>query len=218
MKTQYSEFKRKEKYIKALEWEYLQDYPEFTPEQINRPIAVVVGSFNADINRYGDESLKMSVINDYKRILIDKDKTDEDGMEQSMIAVLYFLIGVEESIRYDVTRAGKVPFPEEHKEKYLEFISVMTKRVVQDMCTTIEAKIPHTAKVEYQRLTGDQPKKTSQEENSQSFAKRFTSNKRNLKEIISSPDPSLLFADKISKRVRFDNKRNSTDTKGVTTK
>ncbi len=96
MKTQYSAFKKKEKYIKALEWEYLQDYPDFTPEQINRPIAVVVDSVDGDINQYCDESLKMSVINDYKRILIDKDKTDEDGMEQSMIAVLYFVIGVEE--------------------------------------------------------------------------------------------------------------------------
>jgi hypothetical protein len=218
MKTQYSEFKTKEKYTKALEWEYLQDYPEFTPEQINRPLAVVVGSVDADIKRYGDESLKMSVINDYKRILRDKDKTDETGLSQCRLIVLSYIIKAEEPIRYDVTRAGKVPFPEEHKEKYLEFISGMTKRVVQDMCATIEAKIPHTAKVEYQRLTGDQPKKTSQEENSQSFAKRFTSNKRNLKEIISSPDPSLSFADKISKKVRFDDKANSTNTKGVTTK
>ncbi len=200
--------------IKALEWEYLQDYPKFTPEQINRPIAVVVGSVDGDVNQYSDKSLKMSVIDDYKRILRDKDKTDEDGMGQSMIAVLYFFIGIEELIKYYITEIGEVPFPEEHKEKYLEFISGMTKRVVQDMCTTIEAKIPHTAKIEYQRLIGNESKKTSQEEHSQSFVKRFAGNKRSLKEIDSPPS----FADKIRKKVRFDDELRSNNTKSVTTK
>lgn len=206
MKTQYSAFKKKEKYIKALEWEYLQYYQEFTQEQINRPIAVVVGSIDADIKRYGDESLKMSVINDYKRILRDKDKTDETGLSQCGLIVLSYIIKAEEPIRYDVTRAGKVPFPEEHKEKYLEFISNMTKIVVHDMCTTIETKISHAAKIEYQRLTGDKPKKTSPRETSSSFTERFASNKRNLEEIPSSLGSSASFVDKVSKKIRFDGK------------
>jgi hypothetical protein len=208
MKTRYSEFKKKEKYIKALEWEYLQDYPDFTPEQINRPIAVVVGSVDADINQYSDESIKISIINDYKRILRDKDRTDEDGMEQSMIAVLYFLIGVEESIRYDITRAGKVLFPEEHKQKYLEFISNMTRRVVQDMCATIEAKIPHSAKIEYQRLTGNKSEETFQKKHPQkSFVEKFSGKKRSSEEILPSSNSSSSFVDKIGKKTRFDDEK-----------
>ena len=122
MKTQYSAFKKKEKYIKALEWEYLQDYPDFTPEQINRPITVIVGSVDFDINQYSDESVKMIIINDYKRILRDKDETDETGLSQCALTALSYLIKAEEPIRYDITEVGKVPFPEEHKEKYLEFM------------------------------------------------------------------------------------------------
>jgi hypothetical protein len=218
MKTQYSNFKKKEKYIKALEWEYLQDYPEFTQKQINRPIDVIVDAIDFDVNQYSEESLKMFVINDYKRILRDKDETDETGLSQCKLAALSYIIKAEEPIRYYITKAAQVPFPEEHKEKYLEFISNMTQGVIKDMCATIEAKIPNTAKIEYQRLIGNDPRKASPEEHSQSFVQRFAGNKRSPEEIKSSTPSSSSFIDKISKRVRSNDEVKSNNKKSVTTK
>ena len=82
-----------------------------------------------------------------------------------MIRVLHFLIKKVKTIKLDVSQCGDIPFPEEFKERYLEFISKMTENVVNDMCNILEGKIAHTGKLEYWKLIGREPEEDDDSQN-----------------------------------------------------
>ena len=180
MNTKYTNFTKLERYIDALKGEYYQEYPEFTFEQIRRPIYLVAGWVDSDVNKTRSEKLKMLEIDIYRETLREREKMEEDGreLERSMLGALYFLIKIEESVRGDVTVNGKVPFPEDNKEKYLEFVSKMTERVVLDMCDTLEKKISHAGKVEYWKWVGQEPEESKLSDSPKSFVENVSSKKR----------------------------------------
>lgn len=207
MKTQYPNSLKKEKYIIVLSGDYQREYTEFLPQQIKRPIEMVVGSISSDMEDFEKDTIKLFRIRDLKKILRERDKMDEeseDRLSQCMLTVLHFLIKIEEGIRYDVSEVTGIPFPEEQKEEYLDFISKMTERVIVDICKATEEKIPHTTKLEYQRLVGEEENildNNSDEENknSKTFVERFS--KRDIEEEEKS------FANRVRK-VRFEDEEN----------
>ena len=166
MKTSYKNFTKTELYIEALKGEYFQEYPEFSLEQIRRPIYLVAAGVDSDFNSYnGNELIKMCVVEAYKRILIDRENTKKKGLKYAMIRVLHFLIKKVKTIKLDVSQCGDIPFPEEDKERYLEFISKMTENVVNDMCNILEGKIAYTGKLEYWKLIGKEPQEDDDSQN-----------------------------------------------------
>ncbi len=205
MRTKYENFTKKERYIEALKGEYFQEYPEFTFEQIRRPIYLAVEWVDGDVNDHSSEKLKMFSIDSYKEILRDREETDETGLEQSMLGVLYFLIKIEDVIRYDVAESCNIPFPEDNKEKYLEFISKMTEGVVRDMCDTLEKRISYAGKIEYWRLIGQDPEEDKTLSSTESFAEKVSKGKRSLATI---EEPQSFTQKFTSKRVRFSDEEN----------
>lgn len=189
MNTKYKNFTKLERYIDALKGEYYQEYPEFTLEQIRRPIYLIANWVDLDVNKARSEKLKMLDIGIYREILRDREEIEEDGreLEQSMLGVLCFLTKAEDVIRYDVSECCKIRFPEESKEKYLEFISKMTETVVSDMCDTLEKRISYAGKIEYLRWIEQEPEENKSQIPQESFVERVSGTRRS--NILSSEDP-----------------------------
>lgn len=211
MSTRYKNFTKRVLYVEALKGEYYQEYPEFTLDQIRRPIHLAAGWVDYDLNRYTSEKLKMFVIDCYKEILSDREQTDESGLEQTMLRVLYFLIKVENVIRFDYSPRLNIPFPEKDKDKYLDFISKMTERIVRDMCDTLEKKISHAGKVEYLNWMGPEPEPEENkfQNSAESFVENVSGGKR--------PTPTVDDPQPFTKNVRSRNVRFSDESTKIFT-
>jgi|GEM_PF-3517009 len=140
-------FKDKNKYSKTLISRYSEIYPEFSMEQLEAPIVRVVNNISYDISCFelyehviaNIFAIKQFLISSYPGISISR--TSGKGV------LLRYSRGDEELLR----RLMKDDFPEGHREKYLKFVSEMTKNAIREICQETEKSIPHSAKIEYQR-------------------------------------------------------------------
>jgi hypothetical protein len=152
MKTQYPNGQNIKQYIGVLTSEYQTVYSDFSPKTIKTHISEVVEGIDYNINELESDDGKLFPINELKRISAGSLTTEEkDKFIGGMAIILCYCEKVEDVVR-DRIEALEIPFPEEYKEEYLEFISKMTKRAIKDICAATEEKIPHSAKIKYQRL------------------------------------------------------------------
>ena len=140
MKVGYPNLLKKDKYIAVLASKYFLEYESygFNLEQIKAPIKYIINCLDFEINRCSEEKwLEPLVVNKCNLIFSNPSDINEDCLSQSFITIFCYFKSKEASIRYTVTDRAGIPFPEEHKEKYLEFISIMTKTVVNEIiaCT-----------------------------------------------------------------------------------
>jgi hypothetical protein len=140
MKVVYPNSLKKDKYVTVLASKYFLEYEpyKFTLEQIKAPIKFILGSLEYEVSQCPKKYvLEALVVNKCNLIFCNPSAINTDCLSQCFKTILYYFKGKEPCIRYTVTDRAGVPFPEEHKKEYLEFISIMTKAVVNEVlaCT-----------------------------------------------------------------------------------
>lgn len=155
MKTQYPNSLTEEKYIRSLNWEFKtpENLKLFSEKQIETPLARAIEATKGVVERFELGNYKLICINNLKRILgHDLTEEEEDKLFQCESIILCQIEKVEDMVKSDIECKLKVPFPQEHAEEYLNLVSKMTRKVVQEICAATEEKISHADKIEYQRL------------------------------------------------------------------
>ncbi len=175
MKTQYPNGQSEKKYAHVLITEYCVKHSDyFLEQQIQTPILRAIEATNGAIDESESGIGKLIYINNLKRILEGvMTEEEESKLSQCESIILCQIEKVEDMVKYDMKEVLKTPFPEGHKKEYLDFISNMTKKVVQEICDATEAKISHADKIEYERLISghrDYTGEVSQDKQSKTFA------------------------------------------------
>lgn len=181
MKAQYPNSLKQDKYVTVLCGMYQQKYPEFSKEQIRCYAYEMVGVITRQLNEL--DSCKDAQL--YRIELLKKITTIPDLSSQSAtIRRLSVYLGVmkkdliEEVVKDDL-EPRKIPFPEEHKTKYLRFISDVTAKVIDDICNITKAKLV-ASKMPEDRSAGS--KRFRSEEKPSSFVERVVRGSKSDKE------------------------------------
>lgn len=153
-KVQYTYSSTKEEYVADLSANFQESYFQFSLEQIRTPIAIVANIITSKLN-YDKSYNGIMLQTDIMKNLETKYAITDDNLSQSMLVILAFLKGVDDIVRYYVVDLSMTSFPEENTAEYLKFITEAAKRVRDDICAATEAKIPHSAKIEYQRWVNE---------------------------------------------------------------
>lgn len=174
-----NKFKTKEKYIASLVGAYSSQYPDLdlNREQWELPITKAINCVSGPINDFPNDTQWILHAIDYVKDAILSDLSHEEislitSSYNDRTELYYFSIGEEEEVR---CLLGE-DFPETQKEQYLEFVSRMTKDVVNAICSETLKSIPETEKIIYaRRLAGgdrsDSPI-ADESQKEQSFAQR----------------------------------------------
>lgn len=142
MKAHYPNSLRQDKYVTVLTAIYQQKYPEFSKEQIRcytYEMAVVITRQINTVESYDGQTSRINTLQSLKKL-------PELVAGSSTIFRLFIYLGrrdadwMEEVVRGDL-KLREIPFPEEHKTKYLRFISDITAKVINDICDTTKAKL-----------------------------------------------------------------------------
>lgn len=174
-----NKFKTKEKYIASLVGTYSSQYPDLdlNREQWELPITKAVNCASGPINRFPNDNQWILHAIDYVRDGIRSDFSEEEISNllrtlDTRSEIYYFSIGNEEEVRCLLEE----DFPEPQKERYLEFISRMTKDVVNAICSETLKSIPETEKIIYARSLAGGDRSDSpiadESQKEQSFAQR----------------------------------------------
>jgi len=161
----------KEEYISDLSKSFQSAYPQFLLEQITAPISIVTNIITSKLNydkSYNGIMLYTGIFKNLEKKYVITDVR----LSQSLLEILSFLNGMEDSIRYYITDLSKIVFPEERAAEYIKFFTEVTKKVRDDICSATEAKIPQTAKIEYQRWLDE--RRSASEAASESAPSTFT--------------------------------------------
>ena len=176
MKTHYPNSLPEEKYLRTLNWEFKtsENLKFFSEQQIETPISRAVEATSATINRFESGDGKLLSINTLRKILKGgMSEEEENKLPQCESIILCQIEKVEDMIKSDMEYTLKVPFPKDHIKEYLDFISKMARKVVQEICAATEAKISHADGIEYERLISghrDYAGEVSQDKQSKTFA------------------------------------------------
>ena len=174
-----NKFKTKEKYITSLVGTYSSQYPDLdlNREQWELPITKAVNCASGPINDFPNDNQWILHAIDYVREGIRSDFSEEEISNllrtlDTRSEIYYFSTGNEEEIRCLLEE----DFPESQKEQYLEFVSKMTKDVVNAICTETLKSIPEAEKIIYQRKLAAEDRSSSpiaeESKKEQSFAQR----------------------------------------------
>ena len=176
IKAQYPSSFKKDEYIELLTSEYLEKYFKFLPEQIRTPIKKTVDCIEHYINEFKDPKYQIYMINYIKNLTKIKDNEMED-LPQWVLTMLDYIRKDEETVRYTIEELSEIKLPDD-KEQYLEFVSQVTKKIIEDICLATETKIPHAAKIEYQRsINKTENANTKLEKSSQSLVEKIDKRK-----------------------------------------
>ena len=169
-------FKTKEKYVESLIGFYALEYQslDLDKEQWRLPISKAINCVSGYINDFNTPQWALGAI-DYIKDSIMPNLSDIDihmitKSYDDRAELYYFSTGNEKEVIALLEEA----FPESQKEQYLEFISKMTKDVINGICAETLKSIPEAEKVIYQRKANERSKTPSTEEGDtqQSFAQR----------------------------------------------
>lgn len=144
-----NKIKDADKYSDTLVWRYSEPYPEFSAEQLRTPIVRIVNNISGPINRMETYEEVISQINLLKSFLELNYQSGDIQRASSNGLILSYSKGDENLLR----RLMRDKFPEENKEKYLSFVSEISRYVINELCQEIENHIPYSAKIDYQRYS-----------------------------------------------------------------
>lgn len=148
MKIIYSNsIKDSDKYSKTLVWRYSNLYPEFSTEQLRDPIIKVVNNISGPIGRMESYEEVLSQIGILKSFIKQNYQGDDIQRASSNGLILSYSKGDEKLLR----KLMKDKFPEENKDRYLQFVSDMSKNAIREISQATENAIPHSTKINYQR-------------------------------------------------------------------
>lgn len=174
-----NKFKTKEKYISYLIGKYSSQYQslDLAIEQWKLPITKAVNCVSGPINDFPNNYQWALNAIDYVRDGIRSGLSHEDIQSltktlDTRSEIYHLAIGDEEEIK-DLLEED---FPESQKEQYLEFVSKMTKDVVNAICTETLKSIPEAEKIIYKRKLAVENRSSSpiaeESKKEQSFAQR----------------------------------------------
>jgi hypothetical protein len=174
-----NKFKTKEKYIASLVGAYSSQYPDLNlnGKQWELPITKAVNCASGRINDFPNDIQWILHAIDYVKDVTLPDLSREEvslitSTYNDKTELYYFSIGNEEEVRCLLEE----DFPEPQKERYLEFISRMTKDVVNAICSETLKSIPETEKIIYARSLAGGDRSDSpiadESQKEQSFAQR----------------------------------------------
>lgn len=174
-----NKFKTKEKYIASLVGTYSSQYPDLdlNREQWELPITKAVNCASGPINDFPNNHQWVLNAIDYVMDGIRLGLSHEEIHALTEIldtrSEIYRLgIGEEKEVKILLEE----DFPESQKERYLEFISRMTKDVINAICSETLKSIPETEKIIYARRLAKEARPSSpiidESRKEQSFAQR----------------------------------------------
>jgi hypothetical protein len=100
MKAIYPNSLKKNKFISALAWKYSLQYAEFTPNQIQAPIRLIVDALEHEINESSQDTLETLVVSKCNFIFNQTSIVNEEQLSQSFKAILYYFKGIEKIIKH----------------------------------------------------------------------------------------------------------------------
>ena len=205
LETQYPYAAEKDEYIRELLEEYRDIYPHFTDQQIEGAIVKVIGLIDCEIRAWEGINGKLYNIDVMKNIPY------FTGEPNDMNTLVYLSRGSEISVRHNLEKLRKITMPEaEHMPEYLDFISKMTIRLIDEICTATELKIPQEVKDTYQDWL-EQIHKTPPQDTSQNKKTIYISDEEYDNPFSDSDDdlPSIKKAK--TEQLNKENKENSFD-------